>query len=104
MLCSGLFTLRGRLHYGQGPGVLVGLGVRTLHQGRTSRCSDVPATSSLPASRCGCPQCTGGQEAWLESVAMPSATISLRGDPFRWALGLKHSDMLTAQRCGYNVV
>jgi len=46
----------------------------------------------------------GGQEAWLESVAMPSATISLRGDPFRRALGLKHSDMLTAQRCDYNVV
>ena len=44
MLCPGLFTLRGRLHYGQGPSVLVGLGVGTLHQGKTSRCSDNPVT------------------------------------------------------------
>ena len=42
MLCSGLFTLRGRLHYGEGPSVLVGLGVGTLHYGKSSKCSDGP--------------------------------------------------------------
>ena len=54
--------------------------------------------------RCGRTQCMGSQEAWLESVAMPSATISLRGDLFMQALGLRHCEMLEAQRCGYNVV
>ena len=41
----------------------------------------------------------GSQEAWLESVAMPSATISLRGDLFWQALGLRQGEMLEAQRC-----
>jgi hypothetical protein len=67
-------------------------------------CSGNPDDSSLPGSRCGRPQCMGSQEAWLESVVLPSTAISLRGDLFGQALGPRHSEMPKTQRCGCNVV